>query len=433
MGKLTFEADKIKNKAQSSIFLVLFTVILFFSPSFPLFGQNPHQQDPLTLKVAVIGPGNELYFWWGHIGIVIEDNTRGQVRFYDWGVFSFENENFFANFALGNLFFSCMVSWAESYYETYIRTNRDITLYTLDLPMEKKEAVLAFAENNVLPENRDYRYHHFRDNCATRVRDILDMALDGQFSDEFGEAPGRYTLRQHVRRHTWHNQFIDWLLNFLMGQGIDLPTTVWEEMFLPSEIGAKIKDFRYTDNEGRERALVSSVETIYRAKGRPEVLDVPLLQWPKELLFSLVVSGLLLLSYLLLGKLKNYRVPIGIINSFFGLFFGIAGSLLFFMTFISAHDYTYDNSNIFFVNPLFLALIPLGLIFAFSASDKKRFIAARVLKVFWICTLLGGFFTMVIKLFPMFYQQNQVTQALLLPITLTMIFIMSRLGRLKAG
>ena len=401
--------------------------MLFLSHTSLIAQSNTSRRgDNLSLKIAVIGPGDELYFWWGHIGLVVEDRISGETRFFDWGVFSFENENFFVNFAFGRLIYSCMVSTAEQNYNWYVYTNREITLYTLDLPADKKEEVIRFAENNMLPENRDYNYHHFRDNCATRIRDIVDMALDGQFKAEFGSAPGRFTLRQHVRRHTWFNPFIDWALNFLMGQGIDRPITVWDDMFLPSEIALRIKDFHYTDPAGNNRSLVSSVETVNASRGRPAVLDVPRLQWPRELIFSLLLSVLVLVSYLRWGRKKKYRTFIGLIQSFLGLFFGIAGSLLFFMSFFTDHDYTYHNSNIFFVNPLFFAAIPLGLVFAFTKIEKKRFVAARLLRVFWTCVLLGGFFTMVIKFFPAFYQQNQVTQALVLPVALTLAIIMAR-------
>jgi len=122
---------------------------------------------------------------------------------------------------------------------------------------------------------------------------------------------------------------------------------------------------------------------------------------------------------------------LGLVQSFLGLFFGIAGSMLFFLTFFTDHDYTYHNSNIFFVNPLFLAAIPLGLIFAFTRNEKKRFVAALVSRAFWSFILLGGFLTMAIKLSPAFYQQNQVTQALVLPIALTMLVLMSLEGRFK--
>jgi hypothetical protein len=418
-------------KKKTAILLTMF--LLLFLPTF-LFGQSS-RGDALTLKVAVIGPGDELYFWWGHIGLVVEDRISGTSRFFDWGVFSFENENFFLNFAFGRLIYTCAVSKTESNFNHFIRTNRDITIYTLDLPSDRKEAVLRFAENNMLPENRDYNYHHFKDNCATRIRDIIDLALDGRFKEEFINERSRFTLRQHVRRHTWFSPFIDWILNFWMGQDIDKPITVWDDMFLPSEIGMRITDYQYRDSYGNERNLVSQVEILNKSVGRPIVLEVPRKQWPRELFVSLVFSGLLVFVYLFYGKKKPkekfIEIFFGLTQSFLGLFFGLAGSLLFFLTFFTDHDYAYHNSNVFFVNPLFLAAIPLGLIFAFTHNKKKRFIAALLLRAFWICIFLGGLLTMAIKLSPAFYQQNQVTQALVLPIALTMIVLMGLMGRLK--
>jgi hypothetical protein len=216
-----------------------------------------------------------------------------------------------------------------------------------------------------------------------------------------------------------------------MGQDIDKPITVWDDMFLPSEIAARIADYQYIDSYGNERPLVSHVEILNRSIGRPIVLDVPRKQWPRELLVSLVFSAFLASFYLFLGKKKFIKIFFGLTQSFLGLFFGAAGSLLFFLTLFTDHDYTYHNSNVFFVNPLFLAAIPLGLIFAFTRNEKKRFVAALLSRVFWSCILLGGFLTMVIKLSPVLYQQNQVTQALVLPIALTMLILMSLLGRFK--
>ena len=407
-------------------FLLLLSRPSLFAQSNSGASAGTRRGDAYTLKLALMGPGDELYFWFGHIALVVEDKTTGQARFYDWGVFSFDTQNFFVNFAFGRLWYSCMVSRADLNYNEYIRTNRDITLYTLDLPADKKEEIVRFAENNVLPQNRNYAYHHFRDNCSTRIRDIIDMGVDGQFKDKYGDAPGRFTLRQHVRRHTWAHPFFDWALNFWMGQDIDRPITIWDEMFLPSELAMRVKDFHYIDESGKDRALVSSVETLNTSHGRPLVLDKPRLQWPRELIVSCLFSGLAALCCLFLKYGKAFRIFLGMLQSLLGLFFGIMGSLLFFMSFFTNHDYTYHNSNILFVNPLFFAAIPLGINLAFSKDKKKRFIVVRLLRVFWLYVLLGGLLTMAIKLFPEFYQQNQVDQALVLPIALVMIFLMTR-------
>jgi hypothetical protein len=388
-----------------------------------LWAQEAGRGDYLTLKVAVMGPGDELYFWWGHIALVVDDAFTGESWFYDYGVFSFENENFFSNFALGRLRYFCGVSLAERNYRAYRRANRDITLYTLDLPPQVRDEVRRFAENNVLPENKYYWYHHFKDNCSTRIRDIINLATGGQFKAAFVNAPGNFTLRQEVRRHTWFNPFFDWLLNFLMGQDIDVPLTVWQEMFLPQEVGNRILDFVYTDTAGNERKLVTKVEVLNRAVGRPAVLDVPRRQWPGELALGLAVSVLITALFLLHRRNPvASRISLGIVQSLLGLFFGIAGSVLFFMTFFTNHDYTYHNINIVFVNPLLLAAVPLGILCARGKGGAGRFSPSWFLCALWTYVFLGGAFTLLIRLLPNFYQQNQVTLALLLPIAFTLSF-----------
>jgi glucan phosphoethanolaminetransferase (alkaline phosphatase superfamily) len=211
-----------------------------------------------------------------------------------------------------------------------------------------------------------------------------------------------------------------------MGQGIDRPLTVWDEMFLPSELGDSMADFTYTDSHGVERKLVSSVELFNRAVGRPGVLEQPGGQWPRELLAGIIMALLFLLFRLMEkkpGKTANAaRILSGLGQSALGFFFGATGFVLFFMTFFTNHDYTYHNSNVIFVNPLLLAAVPLGLFYAFRKDRKKRFAAASLLKALWTYVLLGGILTMVIKLFPGFYQQNQATQALVLPFALILSF-----------
>ncbi|MDR1239115.1 MAG: DUF4105 domain-containing protein [Treponema sp.] len=407
----------------------LFCLCLFFlSPA--LLSANPDSQEIdrpidrgeyLTLKIAVMGPGTELYFWWGHIALVIDDALTGQSRFYDWGIFSFENDHFFTNFAFGRLLYHCGVSPAGTNIYGYVSTNRDVVLYTLDLSPEKREEVWRFAENNVLPENRNYFYHHFKDNCSTRIRDIIDLAVDGQFFEKYGEAPGRFTLRQHVRRHTWFSPFADWILNFWMGQDIDTSLTIWQEMFLPAELGNRINEFWYTDAAGTSRKLVTGDEVINRAIARPPVLDAPRRQWPAELAFGCAAAVLLALALFLQTKKPVLgQVVVGICHSLLGLFFGIVGLLLFFMAVFTNHDYTFHNSNMLFVNPLLLAAVPLGILYAKSRNEPERVLPETLLKALWLLSLLGLILSMLIKLFPGFHQQNLVDQLLFLPIVLTL-------------
>jgi len=223
--------------------------------------------EDLTVRIAVFGPGTELYFWWGHIAMIIDDDATGRSYLYDYGLFFIQGAGFFTNFALGRLIFSTgrLPTWNG--FAGYIMNNRDIIVYTLDIPPEKREMILRQAQWDVLPENSDYLYHHFRHNCVTPLLHLIDMATEGQFKGRFANEPGRFTLRQHVRRHTWHSPFIDWILNFWMGQVIDVPTTVWDEMFLPSEAARNIADFEFVDPDGPRRpgtspTSSSSIRTV---------------------------------------------------------------------------------------------------------------------------------------------------------------------------
>jgi hypothetical protein len=250
---------------------------------------------------------------------------------------------------------------------------------------------------------------------------MIDMATDGQFKERYANEPGRFTLRQHVRRHTWFSPFFDWALNFWMGQDIDSPITVWDEMFLPGEIGIRISEFEYTDARGVARPLVVDKEVVNESHGRPPVLDVPRTQWPYELAFSLLVAVILCLLFNLQKKRPACgQVLLGLTHSLLGLFFGIAGLMLFFMSGFTSHDYTYHNANLFFANPLLLIAFPLGLRYASSKNYDSRLRTEFTLRLLWLLVVLGVIISMVIKVSPRFWQDNLTDQMLILPIALVL-------------
>jgi len=407
------------------------TVLLFFLMAVLTASILFAEGENLTLKIAVFGPGDDLYFWFGHIALIIEDSETEQSRSYDYGIFSFNTKNFYYNFAFGRLLYRCGVFSAPSVISSYINDNRDVVVYTLDVLPETRQKIKKFADFNVLPENRYYFYHHFRDNCSTRIRDIIDLATDGQFKEQYINTPGRFTLREHVRRHTWFSPAVDWILNFWMGQVIDTPITVWDDMFLPAEVGKTIEDFYYTDTDGVIRKLVINKETVNLSEDRPAILDKPRLQWPRELAFSLVLSAIFgVFFFMQAKKLRVGRVLAGTSMSLSGLIFGIAGLLLYFMSIFTNHDYTFQNANMIFCTPLLLAAVPYGIGYAFTKKENKRLRYDIILRCLWLLTVIGIFISMLIKLLPWFFQKNLTDQMLLLPIAL--VFSLQPVGLREA-
>jgi hypothetical protein len=367
--------------------------------------------DNLLFKIAIYGPSDPLFIWWGHAALIVEYTHWGFSRVYDWGIFTYPSDNFLKDFLRNEVRYKCSTSGL--YMDEYIDEDRDIIVYTLNLDRKAKEIILAYAEDNVLPDNCFYDYHEFRDNCSTRIRDIIDMGTEGKFKAAFGAEPGRFSIRQHIRRYTWNRPFSDWLLGFLMGQNLDEQVPIWDEMFLPVELARNIVDFAYTDDSGITRKLVHSIQIINTSKSRQPILSQPLATWPFALIAGLIAAALLY-SIKIPGKRfsRTGRILWGILQSLLGLFLGGCGCILVF-GFLMDNDYIQQNINILFVNPLLLVMIPLGILYAANIRFPST---EKCLHILWTCVFIAGGITILLRILPFFYQQNQSVQGLILPI-----------------
>ncbi len=94
--------------------------------------------------------------------------------------------------------------------------------------------------NEVQPENRNYRYDYYLNNCSTRIRDALDIALDGALSARTGQIPAKLNFRDQTRRLT-QMQFWYYLgLEMGLGFPVDRAVTRWDEMFIPMVVADEI-------------------------------------------------------------------------------------------------------------------------------------------------------------------------------------------------
>ncbi|MCL2129660.1 MAG: DUF4105 domain-containing protein [Treponema sp.] len=387
--------------------------LVFFVFLCPLAeSQTALDTGDLIFKIAVYGPSDEIFIWWGHAALIVDNTQWGFSRVFDWGIFSYPSDNFLVDFVKNRVQYQ--VTSGSLYLKEYTDEDRDITIYTLDLDEKSKEDILSYAENKVLPENCYYDYHEFKDNCSTGVRDILNLGTGGQLKAAFDSIPGRLPFRQHVRRYTSAKPVPDWILDFLMGRNLDKPISVWDEMFLPREIGRNIKDFRYKDNSGAERDLVKSVEIIHASKSRVPVPNEPFTVWPLHLSIGINLAFI----FLIIKKLREVypetgRIFFGLLQSLLGLIFGGLGCVLFFGLFILPYDYIRQNINILFINPLFLFIVPLGILTAFGLLP--RFNPEKYLRFFWAYIFAAGFITILIGFIPGFFQHNQPAQMIILP------------------
>ena len=382
-----------------------------------------HPLDKLTFKIVVFGPSDSIFIWWGHAGLIVEDRFTNYARIYDWGIFSYPGESFVRSYALNKIRYRCGVSPARWDIEANIAEDRDVVVYTLDLEPSKKEAILHYADNNVRTENCWYVYHQFRDNCSTRIRDLIDMGTGGQLRNHFENMPGRLTLREHMRRFTWYSPFYDWFLGFLLGRGIDRNSTMWEEMYLPLEVGRNIEGFSYIDDSGAERKLVTNMEIVNKTKNRRAVLDAPRNEIPRTLMAGLAIALLPVLARLLQRKRPLAgRVLLGISHSVVGLALGIAGTVLLFASRVPERDYMRSNINLLYANPLALAVIPLGIMAALGrkVTAGAKFSPNAGLRAWWLYICAACAASALINVLPFLRQHNLPTLALIFPVALVL-------------
>jgi hypothetical protein len=91
------------------------------------------------------------------------------------------------------------------------------------------------------------------------------------------------------------------------------------------------------------------------------------------------------------------------------------------------NDYIQQNANILFINPLLLVMLPLGILYA---ANIRFPIMDKCLRIIWTYIFIACALTVLLRLLPFYYQQNQSVQAVILPIAFILSYIP---GWIKAG
>ncbi|MDC0708958.1 DUF4105 domain-containing protein [Stigmatella sp. ncwal1] len=376
----------------------------------PPWGTGESRGEDLVISLVTFSPGDDVASWWGHGSLVVEDTRLGKQRLYNYGMFSFDS-TMLSRYAMGRLEFWVDEASVAGTYRHYEALDRDVRVQVLNLTPEQRLLMGSLLADNVLPENREYLYHHYDDNCVTRLRDMIDRAVGGQLR-QADRAPARMTLREHTRRYTAVSPPMSVLLDFLMNDEIDRPITRWEEAFLPDELERQVAALQVERPDGQKAPLLAKGWTYFQSD-RPAVPEQPPGYAPWMLVMGLAVgaSALGLMAWGRRGS-RWPRVLLGLEHVVLGLVFGLPGTALFIMWLVTNHTVTYRNENLFLANPVTLLLVPLGLQFAWG-SVKAR---ARLVTLWCVLAGLGGL-GLVLKVLPLFNQDNWRLIALLLPIS----------------
>ena len=157
------------------------TIIVLMISFLPLRAEKIELSPKAEISVLTCSPGPDLYSSFGHTAIRIQDsiNNRWVDVVYNYGTFQF-TDDFYFKFAKGQLDYRLSRSSFGDFQYEYLMTGRGIWEQKLLITPAEKQRLFDLLEENYLPENREYRYDFFYDNCSTRVRDIIKKALENK-------------------------------------------------------------------------------------------------------------------------------------------------------------------------------------------------------------------------------------------------------------
>lgn len=365
-----------------------------------------------TLVVSIMTAGVGGFVWerFGHNAIVIADTATGWNRVYNFGYFSFRQENFFLRFAQGRMLYILGSRRLDQDLDQYARAERDVWMQELNLTPAQAAALRDSLVANDTDERRAYRYDYYRDNCSTRVRDALDRALGGQLSRQFSPRLTEVTYRSETRRLMAPDPWLGTLIDLAEGHPVDRTLTAWEEMFLPRSFQRYLREAQVTDAAGNSVPLVRSEQHVHQSARFVEPVAAP----NRTLALAglgLALGALLAWLGIVGARHGAARAVFGVLGGLWGLIAGAGGLLLLYLWFGTDHLVTRQNEDALLLTPL-----SLGLAVLIPALARKRSWARRAApRLAWViagCAALA----LVLKLVPALSQPNAGAIALLLPI-----------------
>jgi hypothetical protein len=330
------------------LFLVFFIILSIECKSQRLSDQS-------EIAVVTLGPNPvQIYTAFGHSGFRVYDPKLGIDKFYNYGVFDFDQPNFELNFARGKNLYKLGIENYKDVKKRYASWNQSITEQYLSFNLEQKQALFDFLQNNAKPENASYYYKYIADNCATRMRDVINNVLEGKVQYDNNYASEQLTYRQLMDLYLENQEWGDLGIDICLGLQIDVKADANGYMFLPGFVQAAFE--KATVLEGAtSRPLVKKTIKIFEGTG----IDGFRMPFSPFTLFVVV--------FFVIGFLTHRSIKYGVRNKWLDILLfgvtGIVGLLLLILWFGTDHLSAY-NFNLIWAMPLNL----VALVFLFKEN-----------------------------------------------------------------
>jgi hypothetical protein len=381
------------------------------APGSPLQAQSARLPAPgsaLRVYLITVGQGDPVWEKFGHNALWFVDAADVDEA-YNWGVFDFNQPHFLQRFLSGDTRY-----WVEAYpgvplIDYYRKYDRSVVLQRLNFTPEQASRALAYARWNVRDENKFYRYDYFRDNCSTRVRDVIDLALGGALKRATSGTITKLTYRDESVRLVDDLKLTQLGITTALGEPADSKLSLWQSMFIPMRMRDIVRGLRVPGPNGASVPIVANEQTVYTSReyherGSPRTL------WLQYLLVGLLLA----IEFGTVGRLQDrapavrtiFRVEVLI----WSIVIGVLGLVLLLAWTSTRHVFWYRNENLLVLNPLSLWLAALvGMSWRRPRYSRPAALLAIVIAALAVVAL-------ALKALPWFTQNNVPDIALLLPV-----------------
>jgi hypothetical protein len=364
--------------------------------------------DSIQIYLLTASQGEETYAAFGHSALRVCIPQKEIDYVFNYGTFNFDTPHFYFKFSTGRLLYSLSIQKGEPFLDSYNTWGQAIYEQKLLLNQSECEKLFHLLIENHEEENRYYRYSFFYDNCATRIRDIVEKSTEGRviYDTTFIKSPK--TFRQLISPYLGYTPWIEFGIDLLLGTGTDNVATPAQYMFQPKYLKDMFASARIINGDS-VRMLTESPRELFPTKltfEKPGFMGSPLS------IFMILWLVILMISIFQLKK--NWKLIW--LDRFIFIVTGLLGFLMAFLWIWSLHREVENNFNIFWASPInMLIAVCLFIKPSYHWLKKLLLIFTIMISLFIPCSFL---FTQVFPAGAYFICLILVTRSLVLYKTL---------------
>lgn len=180
-----------------------------------------------------MSPGTAVHAVFGHSGLRFVDSEIGFDAVFNYGTFDPSDPLFIPKFSYGDMRYYLSAAGGPAVVRAYAAEERSIFSQVLALSPDQVARLYAAVLDNYRLENRYYQYDFVRDNCSTRILELLREHAGLEMDPSFG---GAATYRDLIQGYLTNDNPLSIGIDLVLGLPMDRVPSAAERTFLPYEL-----------------------------------------------------------------------------------------------------------------------------------------------------------------------------------------------------